>query len=79
MSIYKSLVDSHNSGDLDTFSKIAQTYFKIVADREVNDTRYMILKLEGKRKWRFAGFKKVRGVTVKCTLAKCEIKLQELI
>ena len=77
--MYKQLIEAHKFGDLEKFSKLAQTYFEIVKDKEVNITRYMIVKLEGTRKWRFAGFKKVKGETVKCTLAKREINLEELI
>jgi hypothetical protein len=72
-------MEAHKYGDLEKFSKLAQTYFEIVKDKEVNMTRYMIVKLGGTRKWRFAGFKKVKGETVRCTITTREINLEELI
>jgi|TARA_R110000822_G_scaffold48153_2_gene127166 hypothetical protein len=77
--MYKQLIKNNRYGDFDNFSKIAIAYFEIIEDKEIHESRYVIVDLKGKNKWRFAGFKKTKGRTVTILLSLEKIKLSELI
>ena len=79
--MYSQLIKLYQHGDMENFSKIAQTYFEIVDDFEVKNTnkRYMVVKISDKNKWRYAGFKKQNGKTLSTHLSVNKINYTDLI
>lgn len=79
--MYSQLIKLHQHGDMENFSKIAQTYFEIIDDFEVKNTntRYMIVKISDKNKWHYAGFKKQNGKTLSTHLSVNKINYMDLI
>ena len=79
--MYKELINSHKYGDMEKFSKLAQSYFDIVYDHEITDTnkRYMIVKISDNNKWKYAGFQKQNGETIKTCLSVNKLEHIDLI
>lgn len=79
--MYSQLIKLHQCGDMENFSKIAQSYFEIVSDYEVENTnkRYVVVKISDKNKWQYAGFKKQNGRTLSTHLSVNKINYMDLI
>lgn len=79
--MYSDLLKQYKQGNLEAAAKDLIRYFPMVKDKEVEktNTRYSVFKISDNNKFKYAGFKKINGNTIKVLLSVNEIDFINLI